>query len=237
VDERELSLPGRPDTLSHVVLEAIRNAIVNHELPSGARVTEAELARQLNVSKTPVREALLQLREVGLVEADERRGGRIVRISREVISEAYEVREALEVFAARIVAERADKGVLKELYHIADRSVRAARAGDLAAFEAADDDFHRALAAGSGNGRLEAQIEQSLTLVSALRQRDVPGAAASLECAQSHLRVAAALRRRDADGAASAMTEHVRHVAQLVLTAYDECHRGDDALPGAAAAG
>ena len=116
-------LAARPDTLTHVVLEAIRSAIVNQELPAGARVTEAGLARQLNVSKTPVREALLQLREIGLIEADERRGGRILSPSRSTISDAYEVREALEVFAAGAAATRSDDRSIRRIYRTADRSL------------------------------------------------------------------------------------------------------------------
>jgi len=222
--EPVLSLAERPDTLTHVVLEAIRNAIVNQELPAGTRVTEAGLARQLNVSKTPVREALLQLREIGLIEPEERRGGRILSPSRRSISDAYEVREALEVFAAGAAAESSDERSAKRIYRIADRSLRAAKAGDLAEFKTADYEFHRAIAASAGNPRLELSIEQSLTLVSALRQRDVPGTAASIECAKSHIRVATAIRDRDVEGAGRAMAAHVRHVAELVLAAYDECH-------------
>ena len=217
-------LAARPDTLTHVVLEAIRSAIVNQELPAGARVTEAGLARQLNVSKTPVREALLQLREIGLIEADERRGGRILSPSRSTISDAYEVREALEVFAAGLAATRSDDRSIRRIYRTADRSLRAASAGDLEQFEGFDDEFHRAIATSTRNQRLELSIERSLTLVSALRQRDVPGTAASIECGQAHIRVASAIRDRDAAGAARAMSDHVRFVADLVLASYDECH-------------
>jgi GntR family transcriptional regulator, rspAB operon transcriptional repressor len=219
-----LALAERPDTLTHVVLEAIRSAIVNQELPTGTRVTEAGLARQLNVSKTPVREALLQLREIGLIEPDERRGGRILSPSRTGISDAYEVREALEVFAAGAAAARADERAIKRIERIAHRSLRAARAGDLEGFKSADAEFHRAVAAAAGNDRLELSIERSLTLVSALRQRDVPGPAGSIECGQAHLRVAAAVRDRDVAGASGAMSAHVRRVSELVLAAYDECH-------------
>ncbi len=225
---------GRPATLSQVVLETIRSAIVNQELPSGSRVTEAGLARQLDVSKTPVREALLQLREVGLIEADERRGGRIVRASREVIREAYEVREALEVFAARAVAERASDAAANAIYEIARSSLRAARAGATEEYEYADGEFHRAIAANAANSRLEVAINQSLMLVSALRQREVPGTESTIECAQSHLRVARAIRRRDVDGAGDAVAAHIQFVCRLVLAGYDECHPSDGDLDAVA---
>lgn len=222
-----MSRSVRPETLSRIVLETIRNAIVNQDLPSGSRVTEAGLARQLDVSKTPVREALLQLREVGLIEPDERRGGRIVRVSRDVIREAYEVREALEVFAARAVAERADDASVAAIYEIASRSLRAARAGDDDEYEAADGEFHRTLAAEAGNSRLEVAINHSLMLVSALRRRDVPATESRVECARSHLRVARAIRRRDTDSAGNEIARHIRFVGRLVLAAYDDTVRAN----------
>lgn len=222
--ELVLGVAERPETLTEIVLETIRNAIVNHDLPAGARVTEADLARQLNVSKTPVREALLRLREIGLIEPDERRGGRIVRPSRRAISDAYEVREALETYAAATAAERGDKRAVRAIVRLADRSLTAARAGDLVNFRLADDQLHRAIASCTGNERLTVSVEQSLFLVSVLRRRDVPGTAASVECAEDHVEVAKALCTRDVEVAARAMACHIRRVAELVLTAYDECH-------------
>lgn len=229
-----LGAAQRPETVTHVVLEAIRNAIVNQDLPSGARITEAGLASQLQVSKTPVREALLRLREIGLIEPDGRRGGRIVQPSRRTIGEAYEVREALETYAARAAAERAHAPDARRITRLADRSLQAARAGDLESFRIADDELHRAVATCSGNERLATSIDQSLFLVTALRRRDVPGTAASIECAEAHIHVAKCIRARDVDGAGRAMAGHIRHVAQLVLAAFDECHGASSAslVPG-----
>lgn len=70
----ELVLPHKPESLADVVYETIREAIINRVIPPGSRLTEAALADQLNVSKTPVREALLKLRQIGLVEPSGRRG-------------------------------------------------------------------------------------------------------------------------------------------------------------------
>src|ERR1700716_2927871 len=100
----ELALHTRPESLSEVVYETIRDAIVNRTIPPGVRVTEAGLAKQLNVSKTPVREALLRLREIGLIEPSGVRGGRIILPSPTSIRQAYEVRLALETFAAEAAA-------------------------------------------------------------------------------------------------------------------------------------
>ena len=80
-----LELPTRPESLSDVVYETIRDAIVHRTIPPGARVTETGLAKQLDVSKTPVREALLKLREIGLIEPHGACGGRGVAPGQQVV--------------------------------------------------------------------------------------------------------------------------------------------------------
>ena len=114
-------LTEKPESLTQLVYQALRDAIISKRLPPGERVSEASLARQLRVSKTPVREALLRLHAIGLVEADGGRGGRIVRPSAELIQHTYEVRGALESLAARLAVERAtpaQRSQLLELGHI-----------------------------------------------------------------------------------------------------------------------
>src|SRR3954464_1071179 len=104
----QLTLGVRPDSLTDAVYEAIRRGIIDRRLPPGGPVTEAALAAQLGVSKTPVREALLRLKDAGVIEPNGRRGGRVVQRSEAAIRRAYEVREALESYAAGRAAERAD---------------------------------------------------------------------------------------------------------------------------------
>jgi GntR family transcriptional regulator, rspAB operon transcriptional repressor len=91
----------QPDNLSMRVFESIQSAIKDKSLPPGRRVTEADLAAQLNVSKTPVREAFIKLRQIGLLEPDGRRAWRVIQLTRPTIDDACEVREALKVSAAR----------------------------------------------------------------------------------------------------------------------------------------
>src|SRR3981081_2195160 len=89
-DARVMSTAGlrplapRAENLTDAVFEAIRDGIVDKVLTPGARISEAKVASQLNVSKTPVREALLRLRHLGLVEPTER-GLTVVRPSGKAI--------------------------------------------------------------------------------------------------------------------------------------------------------
>ena len=206
-----------PERLADVVYEAVRQSIMDKTLAPGTRVTETGLAKQLGVSKTPVREALLRLRRIGVIEPDGVRGGHVVRPSHSAIREAYEVREALEVFAVRSVAERVSGGDLERICDAAARSLKRAQAGDQAGFRQWDFAFHRAIAEAAANSRLTELIEDIFTLIGTLRQRDFPDSRWSVDCAEAHVRIADAIARRDTAAAESAAREHIRQVEGYVL--------------------
>jgi DNA-binding GntR family transcriptional regulator len=185
-------------------------------------VSEASLARQLWVSKTPVREALLRLHAIGLVEADGGRGGRIVRPSAELIRHTYEVRGALESLAARLAAERATPAQRSQLLELAAASLAAAQVQDLDGFRRHDEAFHDVLAAASANSYLARLIDNAYTLTAAARQRDVPRAGDSTDCATGHIRIAEAIAGGDAAVATAEAAAHVDMVGRLVLQAFLE---------------
>jgi GntR family transcriptional regulator, rspAB operon transcriptional repressor len=218
----ELVLEHKPESLTDVVYETIREAIINRVIPPGARLTEAALAEQLNVSKTPVREALLKLRQIGLVEPTGRRGGRVTLPSRSSIEHAYETRRGLESFAAGIVAERGSTADIKVIRDAATRCLAAAEAGDFAGFRHWDIQFHEKIGEATGNPRLCELLNDSFAVVMALRRRDVPRAEGSVVCARAHVRIAKAIARRDTGAAGKAMSDHVRQVEGYVLASLDE---------------
>jgi DNA-binding GntR family transcriptional regulator len=206
-----------PERLADMVYEAIRQSIMDKTLAPGARLTESGIAQQLGVSKTPVREALLRLRRIGVIEPDGVRGGRVVRPSTSAIREAYEVREALEVFAVRSVADRVSRDDLERISDAAARSLERAEHGDQAGFREWDFAFHRAIAEAAGNPRLKELIEDVFTLIGTLRQRDFPDSRWSVDCARGHVQIADAIARKDIAGAEAAAREHIRQVEGYVL--------------------
>jgi GntR family transcriptional regulator, rspAB operon transcriptional repressor len=207
----------RPDSLADMVYEAIRQSIMDKSLAPGSRVSENGFAQQLGVSKTPVREALLKLRRIGVIESDGLRGVKVVRPSRTKIRQAYEIREALEVFAVRTVAARLSGADLERISDAAARSLGCARSGDQDGFREQDRVFHRVIAEAAANPRLTEMIEEVFTLIVTLRQRDYPNVAASLKCATAHMRIADAITRHDVEGAEAAAREHIRQVERYVL--------------------
>ena len=214
-------ITGARVSLAQLVGEALERAIANRELKPSTRVTESELASQFSVSKTPVREALLRLQVMGIIEPDGVRGGRIVQPSGSSIREAYELREALEVHAARLAAVRAGPATVDRIQAYADESLAGAQSGDVGAFRRADRAFHQHIAMACENNRLATMIDNALVLTWTLRLRDVPMADDSLECASQHQTVAVAIRDGAADRAAEAMSNHLRTVSSIVMAAFE----------------
>lgn len=212
----------RSENLSHLVYESIRDAIINRSLPPGARLTETKLAEELNVSKTPVREALVKLREVGLIEPAGRRAERVIRPSRKTLEDAYDVRESLEVFASRRAAERATVEQAGAIREAAEDSLAGAREGDLARFGASDVAFHHAITAVTANRRLAELLDNAFALIVALRSRDLPDQETSIECGEAHVAIASAIATHDAAAAETSMRDHITHVRGFVIAQIDD---------------
>lgn len=208
--EGTLTRIERPARVSDTAYGRIRSAIILGQMAPGERVTEAGLSQQLGVSKTPVREALLRLHEVGLVKLHGARGGAVVASPEELLGEALELREVLEGVAAELGATRATVNDIDEIRAVADRGMDAARSHDQLGFAAWDGEFHLTVARCSRNGRLEKLICDTLDLISAARRRDVGDGEGLVGCAQGHLAIVEAFTARDPEKAGAEMRRHVR---------------------------
>lgn len=209
-------------TLATQVYESIRAAIVERRLGPGARVTESEVAAQLGVSKTPVREALVRLAHVGLVEPTGARGLRVATPSRRQIIESYQVRIAIETQAVRLAAERRTDADLIHLQGLASRSVASAHEEGRAEYRRVNPSLHRAIGACSGNDRLANLVCEITDLLTTLRARDTPLLDTSALRGQQHVDIVEAIGQRDGDRAALLMREHLEAVLQALLRNYDQ---------------
>ncbi|AQW49531.1 GntR family transcriptional regulator [Streptomyces violaceusniger] len=216
----EVSLE-RPRKLGDIVLDQVRELIVGKQLPPGERLSEARIAKMLGVSKTPVREALLQLRMIGLVSMIDGNAHVVVPSAR-LIREAYEVRAGLEALTARLAAERADTGHRAQLLPLAEESLQAARDHDAQRFRSLDQRFHHAVAVASNNETARQRMDETLVLCQTLRRRDVLTGWDSQQCGQAHVTIAEAINSGDAEVAAREMYLHVNYVMDRVLSAFGD---------------
>jgi DNA-binding GntR family transcriptional regulator len=219
-------IASRPASLTEMVQDAIREAIISRSLSPGDRITEASLAKQLEVSKTPVREALLKLEYIGLIESDGGRGGRIITPSLETIRSAYEVRIGLEVQVVRLLAERKDPAKVAQAREFAEKCLAGAQSDDRKQFREYDRRFHLELATASGNPLLERLIHDAFDLTWTLRDRDVPVMDDSLTCAQQHLHALTAIEDGSVATAEKEMRGHIQTVLDLVIKEF-QAQRAD----------
>src|SRR5437016_7233976 len=132
------------------IYRSLKAAVVNGDLAPGEMLNEAELARQWEVSRTPVREAIRQLEQEHLVRWSPRRGAQVVSITVAGVRDLYEVREALEGLAAQLAAQHASPDALAELEGLATGIRSAHDSGDLAEAIKLDDRLHRRLVRSTG---------------------------------------------------------------------------------------
>src|SRR6185437_4472794 len=119
-------------TLRDWVFECLRTSIVSGDLAPGQRIVEADLAKQLDVSKSPVREAILQLKQDGLViDAPKGRGVVVAPLKPSDVREIYSVREALEGLAVRVLAADPRADHLATLRALVDKMRQALADGDV----------------------------------------------------------------------------------------------------------
>lgn len=196
----------------------IRQRILDNVMTPDSQYLEEELARALEMSRTPVREALIRLSEERLVEVRPRHGARVLPVSVDDMREIYELLTELESLAARRVAERgldADEIALLETA-VSDMDA-ALRLDDLDAWAKADDRFHSALVMLSGNTRL-VQIVRTFSdqvhraRMQTLRLRPKPTASN-----RDHAAVVAAIKRRDGATAASVHQRHRAEAGKMLL--------------------
>lgn len=210
----------RQKTLVEQVYERILDAICGGVLAPGDRITQDELALQLQVSRQPVMTALGQLKQQGFLVERGRRGLQVAPIDQARFDAIYELRSALEPLAASLAAERATAEQLARGRALVEHGRRVAAAGDAHAALLADVDFHEWIYGASGNP-LVVQSMQShwqhlrRSMGEVLRHPDLASGVWD-----EHAAVLKAIDRRDAKAAARAISAHVttahRRVGRLL---------------------
>jgi DNA-binding GntR family transcriptional regulator len=218
-----MSLPRlKRSTLGDDVYETLRSAVLEHTLKPGDRVNIDALARELEVSPTPVREALARLESEGLLRKRPLAGYTVSPLlTRREFDDMFDMRLLLECAAARWAASRATEAQRLELVTEAARTVSG---GDdkqwHAAFTALDARLHDLVAEASASPLLR----DSITRLHAhlhLHRRYFPYAQTAVTNTE-HQDIAAAIRAADPDAAEAAMRLHLTRARERHLAAFDE---------------
>jgi DNA-binding GntR family transcriptional regulator len=194
------------------VYDVLRGLIVSLRLPPGERVSDAAWARDLGVSRTPVREAVLQLADEGLVDVVPQHGTFVARISSAAVLEAQFVREALEIAALRAAVGRLPAGFEERIQaNLAEQRRAGGRGAE--GFYALDQAFHRLLLDASGHPEVWRIAHRSRAHLDRVRQLSLPDPDVISGLVGEHELIAERLLAGDGEGAETALRDHLQLVA------------------------
>ncbi len=203
--------------------EVIRQAILDGRLPPGRRLKEEELANELGISRTPVREALLMLQAEGLVDATPNRGATVRSHSVEDMNDLYQLRALLEGYAARRAATGLTDEAIAALRESCDRFD--ALLGDETEMHMLVKEnlfFHQTILEGAGSARLATMVRQVIELPLVYRSYIWYSREQQQISAHYHSQITRALETRDAERAELVMKEHIFEARDLLLAHWRE---------------
>ncbi|MGP3991907.1 GntR family transcriptional regulator [Streptomyces sp. 3N207] len=197
----------------------IKKRIVRGQLPPGASFSEAAMSRDLELGKTPIREALARLQGEGLVTAVPRSGYCVTEITIRDVTEIFAVRALLEAEAARLAAARpdADGASIAKLRRLADVPFRYGDEPD--ELLDANVELHGEIARMSGNRLLVTMIDDLVQRSDRLLWLGVPTSPRVSELMDQHQALAAAISRGDVEAAGKVAAEHVRLSKETITEA------------------
>ena len=203
---------GERVSLRERVAESLRAALVSGRMVPGTTYSIPALAEQFGVSATPVREAMLDLVNEGIVAPVPNKGFRVVELTEEELDQVTELRRLLEVPTVRDLAGRMSASSLKRLRALASAVHDSAQRGDVVAYVESDRELHLALLAEAGNPRLVEMVGRlrDQSRLYGLEQLAADGVL--VDSAAEHVRLIEALESGDRRAAEKVMAHHLDHV-------------------------
>ncbi len=214
---KHVETPIERQKLSEQAREAIRARIISGEFPMGGKLPEAELVRLLGMSKSPIREALLQLEREGLIELSPSRTTRVFSMTPDEVAELGELRQMLEREALRLACARNPATLARKLHAILARMQDALSRSDTDAYKALDYDFHGEIFAHCGNGYIETHARMLSFRVQALRNRLSLDAALNDTSLKDHAAICDAVEKGDVERALAVLASHIADTARNYL--------------------
>jgi len=204
--------------LREMVFDVLLEAIMSGQLPPGERLMEVQLAEEIGVSRTPVREAIRRLELEGFVVMIPRKGAYVAGLSIKDVTSIFEIRSALESLAVRLGAERITEEGLAVLDENLVEFDKNYEEGDTERYFKLDIAFHQALYKFSGNERLVQMMGNLTEQINRYRRVSMSDAVIRQHTIHEHRKIVEALRSHDPKKAMEAMSEHMVHTENSLIT-------------------
>ncbi len=211
--------------LRDVVFETLRDAIITQVLKPGERLMEIQLADEMGVSRTPVREAIRKLELEGLVVMVPRKGAYVAGVSMKDIHEVYEVRAALEMLAVTLAAERITDEELDALERQVLKESEVEKNGDEHALDNIiyiDSTFHDIIYQAAHNQRLVQFVNILQEQLQRFRAASLSRPGRSKTALVEHKQIVEALAERNGELAAKLAKEHIENAENAMISGMEE---------------
>ena len=205
--------------LRELVLEAIREAIINGTLKPRERLMEIQLAEELGVSRTPIREALRKLELEGFIVMVPRKGAYVADVSFKDIADVFEIRAALEGLAAGLAAERITDEELEEMERLVVEKTEAISNNDMERLVAVDTSFHETIYKASRNERLTNIINNLREQIQRYRTTSLAYPGRMKRSLEEHRGIVEAIQSRNAQLAHQVAREHIENAENSMIEA------------------
>ncbi|KYO67284.1 GntR family transcriptional regulator [Thermovenabulum gondwanense] len=203
--------------LREIVFQALREAIISGELKPGERLMEVQLAEEMGVSRTPVREAIRKLELEGLVVMVPRKGAYVAGLSMKDAADVFEVRQSLEGLAAALAAERITDEEIESLERVLLEINDAAEKNDLDLIIQKDAEFHNILFKASRNDRLVQIISNLKEQIDRFRIQSFENPGRLKKLMEEHKKIVEAITERNVEKAKKLAEEHIEKVENNVM--------------------
>ncbi len=208
----------RSELLVDDVYGRLRDLIFSNALRAGQKLVDRDLAEQLGVSRTPVREALGRLAMTGLVESRSRRGYYVSTFSAEQVVDLYEFRKILEVHAVQLATKNATPSHLQEFDRILeDLKKLTSDLTDHADAVKLDMEIHELIARASGNASLHQVMQNVLDTVMWLVSVEISDKDALAAAHRQHQAILHMIKKKDSEGAAALIRTHVESAQENLV--------------------
>lgn len=202
----------KPTDLTGWVYDNIKQLILDNTLPADTQINIDDMSKELQVSRTPVREALLQLKDKGLVRIVPHVGCFVSSITQEEFHEVFELRGIIECYAAARAAVHMPDEEIKQWIQAVDRSEEALARGDVEEFNRMEIVLHDYLIESLNNKRIQSVMESVADSIYRERKIAMGSEENVAQSAREHRVIAMAIAKRDPVEAEQAMRAHIRNV-------------------------
>ncbi len=203
--------------LRDMVFDVLMNAIMQGQLSPGERLLEVQLADEMGVSRTPVREAIRRLELEGFVVMVPRKGAYVAGLSVDDVESVYEIRTALETLAVRLAAQRMEADDYRQLDELALKMQATWQERNVDQWVALDAHFHELLYKFSRNERLVQMMSNIMEQLSRYRIISLANVEVRQNSLAEHQNLIEALKRRDSEMAAAAAALHIENTKHSLL--------------------